>query len=77
MSNLYFANLGISNYDKDQKNAHYRLLDFINYIYLAKENEERQDFSINWKPLPHKIIEEIVKDKFLIELTHKEPYETY
>jgi len=32
-------------------------------------------FSINWKPLKQKEIEEIIKNKFQFELRREEPYD--
>ncbi|GAG70483.1 unnamed protein product, partial [marine sediment metagenome] len=75
MSDLFYANLGIPNYSYEQDNAKYRFRDFINYLYLAKENEEKHEYSINWRLLKEDHIKEIVKSQFQFELTREEPYD--
>ncbi len=75
MSDLFYANLGIPNYRYDQDNAEYRFRDFLNYLRLAKDNEEKREFSINWRPLKEEDVEEIIKSQFQFELTREEPYD--
>ena len=75
MSDLFYANLGIPNYNYEQDNAKYRFRDFINYLYLAIKNEENHEFSINWRPLKEDEIEEIIKSQFLLLLKREEPYD--
>ncbi len=74
MSDLFYANLGIRNYNYEQDNAYYRFRDFINFLRLAINNEEGREYSINWKPLKEEDIEQIIRSKFLTELRREEPY---
>jgi len=75
LSDLFYANLGIPNYSYEQDNAKYRFRDFINYLYLAKENEEKHEYSINWRLLKEDHIKEIIKSQFQFKLTREEPYD--
>jgi len=45
------------------------------YLRLAKDNQERQKYSMLWKKLDDKIIEEIVKNRFVLELKKEEPFD--
>ena len=75
MSDLFYANLGIRNYNYEQNNAYYRFRDFIDFLWLAINNEEGREYSINWRSLKEEDIEQIIKSKFLIELRREEPYD--
>jgi len=75
LSDLFYANLGIRNYNYEQDNAYYRFRDFINFLRLAINNEEGREYSINWRPLKEEDIEQIIRSKFLIELRREEPYD--
>ena len=75
MSDLFYANLGIRNYNYEQDNAYYRFKDFINFLRSAIDNEESREYSSNWRPLKEDDIEQIIRSKFLIELRREEPYD--
>ncbi len=75
LSDLFYANLGISNYKYEQDNAHYRFMDFIDFLWLAIRNEESREYSLNWKPLKQEKIKEIIKNEFQAELKREEPYD--
>jgi len=75
LSNLFYANLGIKNYEYEMNNARFRFSDFINFLKLAKENEQHKEFSISWKPLKSKNVSEIIKSKFTKELLQIDAYE--
>ncbi len=75
MNDLFYANLGIRNYNYEQDNAYYRFKDFIDFLWLAIDNEEGREYSINWRPLKDEDIEQIIRSKYLIELRREEPYE--
>ena len=77
MSDLFFANLGIPNYEYEMENAKYRFRDFLKYLKKAKENEEKKEYSINWKILREEILEEIIKYDFIRELKSIEAYEDF
>ncbi len=77
MSNLYYANLDIPRYEIEKANAYYRLKDFINYLRLAKENQERQKHAIFWKFLKPESIEEIIKKRFILKTSREEPYDEW
>lgn len=75
MSDLFYANLGIRNYNYEQNNAYYRFRDFIDFLWLAINNEEGREYSITWRPLKEEDIEQIIRSKFLTELRREEPYD--
>ncbi|GAJ19556.1 unnamed protein product, partial [marine sediment metagenome] len=75
MSDLFYANLGIRNYNYEQNNAYYRFRDFKDFLWLAINNEEGREYSINWRSLKDEDIEQIIRRKFLIELRREEPYD--
>ncbi|KKM92258.1 hypothetical protein LCGC14_1220260 [marine sediment metagenome] len=74
MSDLFYANLGIGNYNYEQNNAYYRFRDFIDFLWLAINNEEGREYSITWRPLKEEDIEQIIRSKFLTEFRREEPY---
>jgi len=75
LSDLFYANLGIRNYNYEQNNAYYRFRDFKDFLWLAINNEEGREYSINWRSLKDEDIEQIIRRKFLIELRREEPYD--
>jgi len=77
LSNLYYANLDIPKYEIEQQNAYYRLRDFINYLYLAKDNQESKEHSIHWKILNSVSIEEIIKKRFILKTYNEAPYDDW
>lgn len=77
MSNLYYANLDIPKYEIEKTNAYYRLKDFINYLKLAKNNQENQEYAIFWNFLKSDSIEEIIKKRFISKISREEPYDEW